>query len=37
MAELFQLAQKKAGIRDRWPQFSLDHFRRRSDDQLSFF
>ena len=37
MAELFQLAQKKAGIRDRWPQFSVDHFRRRDNDQLSLF
>ena len=37
MAELFQLAQKKAGIRDRWPRFSVDHFRRRDNDQLSLF
>ena len=37
MAELFQLAQKKAGIQDRWPRFSVDHFRRRDNDQLSLF
>ncbi|HEX2244608.1 MAG TPA: PA0069 family radical SAM protein [Gammaproteobacteria bacterium] len=37
MAELFQLAQRKAGIRDRWPQFSLEHFRRTGVDQLSLF
>jgi DNA repair photolyase len=37
MAELFQLAQKKAGIRDRWPRLSVEHFRRRRVDQLSLF
>jgi len=37
MAELFQLAQKKAGIRDRWPRLSVEHFRRRSVDQPSLF
>ena len=37
MAELFQLAQKRAGIQDRWPRFSVDHFRRRDNDQLSLF
>jgi len=37
MAELFQLAQKKGGIRERWPKFSTEHFRRPSKDQLSLF
>jgi DNA repair photolyase len=37
MAELFQLAQKKAGIRERWPKFSTEHFRRPRKDQLSLF
>jgi DNA repair photolyase len=37
MAELFQLAQKKAGIRERWPKFSTEHFRRPGKDQLSLF
>ena len=37
MAELFHLAQKKAGIAERWPKFSLEHFRRPSNDQLSLF
>ena len=37
MAELFQLAQKKAGIRERWPKFSTEHFRRPGNDQLTFF
>jgi DNA repair photolyase len=37
MADLFKLAQKKAGIRARWPAFSTDHFRRPAKDQLSLF
>ena len=37
MAELFQLAQNKAGIRERWPKFSTEHFRRSTRDQLSLF
>lgn len=37
MAELFQLAQNKAGIRERWPKFSTNHFRQPSRDQLSLF
>jgi DNA repair photolyase len=35
MAELFQLAQKKAGVRERWPKFSIEHFRRPGDGQLT--
>ena len=37
MAKLFQLAQKKAGIRERWPKFSTEHFRRPGNDQLTLF
>lgn len=37
MAELFQLAQNKAGIRERWPKFSTKHFRQPTRDQLSLF
>jgi DNA repair photolyase len=37
IAELFHLAQKRAGIAERWPKFSLEHFRRPSKDQLSLF
>ena len=37
IAELFHLAQKRAGIAERWPKFSLEHFRRPSNDQLSLF
>jgi DNA repair photolyase len=37
MAQLFQLAQNKAGIRERWPKFSTEHFRRSTRDQLSLF
>jgi DNA repair photolyase len=37
MSELFRLAQKRAGIYERWPKFSTDHFRRPSKDQLILF
>jgi DNA repair photolyase len=37
MSQLFQLAQKQAGIHDRWPKFSTEHFRRPRKDQLSLF
>lgn len=37
MSELFQLAQKRAGICERWPKLSTEHFRRPSKDQLTLF
>jgi DNA repair photolyase len=37
MAELFQLAQKKSGITQRWPKLTTEHFRRPGRDQLSLF
>ena len=37
MSELFKLAQKRAGIRERWPKFSTEYFRRPNKDQLSLF
>ena len=37
MAELFRLAQKKAGIHERWPKLSAEHFQRPSKNQLSLF
>jgi DNA repair photolyase len=37
MAELFQLARKKAGIDKRWPELTTKHFRRPGTPQLSFF
>ncbi len=37
MANLFQLACKKAGIHDRGPHLSTEHFRRLASSQLSFF
>ena len=37
MAELFQLACKKAGINRRWPELTTKHFRRLRISQLSLF
>jgi hypothetical protein len=38
MAELFQLACKKAGIGKRWPELTTKHFRRPSNSlQLGLF
>jgi DNA repair photolyase len=37
MAELFHLACKKAGIHERSPHLSADHFRRPSGPQLTLF
>ncbi|MSP37821.1 MAG: PA0069 family radical SAM protein [Deltaproteobacteria bacterium] len=37
MAKLFQLARKKSGITERWPQLTTEHFRRPGKDQLSLF
>lgn len=37
MAELFQLARKKSGIKDRWPKLTTEHFWRPGMDQLSLF
>ena len=37
MAELFQLACKKAGINRRWPELTTKHFRRPGTFQLSLF
>ena len=37
MAELFQLAQKKSGINQRWPRLTTEHFRQPGRDQLSLF
>jgi DNA repair photolyase len=37
MAELFQLARKKSGIRERWPKLTTEHFRRAEKNQLSLF
>jgi DNA repair photolyase len=37
MAELFQLACKKAGINKRWPELTTQHFRRPETSQLSLF
>jgi DNA repair photolyase len=37
MAELFQLAIKKAGIDKRWPELTTKHFRRPGVTQLSLF
>jgi len=37
MAELFRLACKKAGIHERRPQLSTEHFRRPSGSQLALF
>jgi DNA repair photolyase len=37
MAELFQLACKKAGIKNRRPELSTQHFRRGGAHQLSLF
>ncbi|MBI2357973.1 MAG: PA0069 family radical SAM protein [Deltaproteobacteria bacterium] len=37
MAELFRLACKKAGITERHPPLSTDHFRRPSTSQLGLF
>jgi len=37
MAELFQLARKKSGIKERWPKLTTEHFRRPGKDQLSLF
>lgn len=37
MAELFQLACKKAGINKRWPDLTTKHFRRPGTSQLSLF
>jgi DNA repair photolyase len=37
MAELFQLACKKAGINRRWPELTTNNFRRRGTSQLSLF
>lgn len=37
MAELFQLACKKAGIGKRWPELTTEHFYRPGISQLSLF
>lgn len=37
MAELFQLARKKSGIQQRWPDLSIEFFRRPGISQLSLF
>ncbi|HEU4346050.1 MAG TPA: PA0069 family radical SAM protein [Candidatus Binatia bacterium] len=37
MAELFQLACKKAGIGKRWPELTTQHFRKPGISQLSLF
>jgi DNA repair photolyase len=37
MAELFQIACKKAGINKRWPEFTTKYFRRPDSHQLSLF
>jgi DNA repair photolyase len=37
MAELFQLACKKAGINKRWPELTTSHFLRASGSQLDLF
>jgi DNA repair photolyase len=37
MAELFQLARKKAGINQRWPELTTKHFRGPSGSQLDLF
>jgi DNA repair photolyase len=37
MADLFQLACKKAGIKHRDPELTTEHFRRRGGQQLSLF
>jgi DNA repair photolyase len=37
MAELFQLATKKAGINKRWPELTTKHFLRPSRSQLDLF
>jgi hypothetical protein len=37
MAELFQLACKKAGISKRWPELTTKHFLRPSESQLDLF
>ena len=37
MAELFQLARKKSGIRERWPKLTTEHFRRAEKNQFSLF
>ena len=37
MAELFQIACKKAGINKRWPEFTTKYFRRPGSHQLSLF
>jgi DNA repair photolyase len=37
MAELFQIACKKAGINRRWPEFTTKYFRRPGNRQLSLF
>jgi DNA repair photolyase len=37
MAELFQLACKKAGINKRWPELTTKHFHRQGASQLNLF
>jgi DNA repair photolyase len=37
MAELFQIACKKAGINKRWPELTTKNFRRPGTSQLSLF
>ncbi|MBI3062269.1 MAG: radical SAM protein, partial [Deltaproteobacteria bacterium] len=37
MAELFRVACKKAGIGERWPVLSVEHFRRPGAPQLALF
>jgi DNA repair photolyase len=37
MAKLFELARKKSGIAERWPNLTTEHFRRPEKDQLSLF
>ena len=37
MAGLFQLARKKSGIQERWPELTTKHFLRASRAQLDLF
>ena len=37
MASLFQLAQKKSGITQRWPKLTTENFRRPEKDQMNLF
>jgi DNA repair photolyase len=37
MASLFQLAQKKSGITQRWPKLTTENYRRPEKDQMNLF